>query len=250
LVLLLATIIGSAWSATEGQCVSTSISSAIVDAPAVLVLGARRGMQPDHLRAREVIRRLRRHSDVTLAVDVVTTQGEIWHKQHVANGFEDDALPLALRWDTEVSFPWSVYRPLLTNNKIDWVGIGSDNSEMPGPDEMIQVPIGIGDRIRSSSGGHDVPASRQDSLMRTIAWQEQRMAAAALEAWDGKGYLVVLADRFRVQGLGGLAWHFERQTSAPVDAYLLAWGLDRCAANDKVFTWLPFLPLPVVGEAG
>ena len=250
MLLLLAAITGNAWSVTDGQCVATSISSAIVDAPAVVVLGARRGMQPDHLRAREVVRRLRRRGNVTLAVDVVTTQGEIWHQQHVANGFGDDVLPLALRWDTEVSFPWSVYRPLLTNKKISWVGIGVDNSEMPDPEESIQVPLGIGDRVRDASGGHDVPSSRQDALMRTIAWQEQQMASSALDAWDGEGYLVVLADRFRVQGSGGLKWHLERKTESKVEAYLLAWGFDRCEMNDKVFTWMPFLPLPVVGEAG
>lgn len=246
-MLLLSVFLSNAQAVTAGQCVATSMQSAIVDAPAVIVLGARRGMQPDHLRAGEVIRRLSRRGPVTLAVDIITTEGEVWHQQYIANGFGDDALPLALRWDAEVGFPWSVYRPLLTNDRITWVGVGVAYGRTPAEDAMIQIPMTLGDRIRESSGGHDVPAGRQESLMRTIAWQEQEMATAAVNAWNGEGYLVLLADRFRVQGEGGLSWQVARQTSAPVSTHLLAWGLDWCDTNDRVFTVLPFVPLPVVG---
>ena len=230
-------------SAYAGGCDPTWLSEAVVDAPAVIVLGARRGMQPDLFRARRLIKALSEKAEVTLALDILPVSAADDYRLHLANGFGDEVLPLALDWDDKVGLPWSGYKGFFTDPDLRWVPVGVGPGEHPDSSEPVQIPMGLGNVLRDTSAGN-FPAQRQEVLLRAIAWQDSVISQRAIDGWDGDGYLVVLVDRFRVYGRSGVDWHLPYYTKAPVSSYLLSWSGEDCTEGEKVFTFLPFVPLP------
>jgi hypothetical protein len=79
-----------------------------------------------------------------------------------------------------------------------------------------------------------MPPELESRFVEQVAWIDHQLATKALEGWDGNGFLVVLVDRFHVQGGLGVPWQLARLTEAPVSAALLADAGSRCVETDRV----------------
>ena len=89
------------------------------------------------------------------------------------------------------------------------------------------MPAGYGDRLATLAGS-SMPSFMRDRLARTRTWSDQVMAERALNAWNGEGYLVVVADRTRVAGAGGIDWQLAQRTETPIIAATLDWADADC----------------------
>jgi hypothetical protein len=113
------------------------------------------------------------------------------------------------------------------------VGVGLDPTMRP-TDAQIPIPPGyihvLGDAL-----GQPLPVELESRFLQTVAWRDYAIASAAIEAWDGEGYLVILADRLHVEGGLGVSWQASLMTEAPVHAFVLADAESRCYDGDKLF---------------
>ena len=212
-----------------------------VPPPAILVLGERHGTQPDLRRAAQIVSRLARRSPVTLALEVIP-EG----KQPVLDAWargEIDPLELrdALDWQASVGFPWPPYEPLVTAalQEVRVVAVGVE-TERPPPEASFPVPGGYMSVLREAMGEQAVPLALQSSFVRTLAWEDYRIAHQAVEAWDGRGYLVLLTARGRVEGGRGVSWQAELLRPEPVESFVLAWATNPpCFPGDRVWHQSP-----------
>lgn len=237
-MLLLSLIAGSALA--QPTCTPVGMSDIVdVQAPAVLVLGSRRGTQPDLWRARRVVEALEdRGESVTLALDVIHRRHQSTLEQYVRGQLPAEALPQALSWAGDVGFSYDPYEPLVRPTHRPLVAIGLDPEDAPteGP---VQVALEYQDVLRDAMAGAEVPPSRQEDFLQWVAGQDRDLATAALEAWGGQGILVIVADRVRVEGGVGLPAQLELYAEVPVHAALLAWARTPCFPGDRVWRRTP-----------
>lgn len=202
--------------------------------PAVIVLGERKGTQPDLLRAERVVRRLSRQSAVTLALEAVHHEQQPILDRYAQGAITPFDLPDLLRWREHWSFPWSSYERIVTSAVlgVNVVAVGLDPGPRP-PEARFPVPPGYVHVLADAMGEHAMPVTLESSFVELVAWRDHTMAQRAVSAWDGEGYLVILADRLHVEGGKGIGWQVGRLTEAPVHSYLLA-STGACYAGDKV----------------
>jgi len=215
-----------------------------VPEPAIIVLGERRGVAMDNLRAVKVLKALHKktESPVTVAVDVVH------HKyQHVFEQYSTGALDIlqledALSWRTHTEVSFTPYRKLfataVTGGTIHAVG----TDLKPPPPEITPPTPGVYPSIVNSVvPDGELGFGLDAKISKTMAYWDYLVANRAANEWDGRGYLLIVTERARVEGGGGIPWQLVRQQDTPVYSFLLAWADPYCAKGDNVWAQNPLL---------
>lgn len=224
--------------AAEPACTYVKLDD-IVDrpAPAVVVLGERHGSRKDLGRALAVARRLKARGKVTVALEAVHRSHQGVLDAFAAGKVDADALEAELDWDRSWGFAYRAYEPLVTASEEDMkvVGVGVDLGPKP-DDVQIPLPPRYVDLLRPAMGGHEVPLDQEQHFVEAMAWRDHALAKAALDAWDGEGFLVLVVGRGHVEGGKGTVWQAQRLTEAPVEGFVLAPGVDPpCHPGDRLW---------------
>lgn len=207
---------------------------ASISAPAVIVLGERKGTQPDLLRAERVVHRLAKQGPVTLALEAVHREVQPVLDQYAAGRAQPGDLPALLRWSEHWGFPWRPYERLVTSAVVgvDVLAAGLDRGGRP-PQGQVVVPPSYIHVLADAMGEHPVPVELEGAFVEAVAWRDHAIARHAVENWSGEGWLVIVADRLHVEGGKGIGWQAQRLTQAPVHTFLLAGG-GPCYPGDRV----------------
>lgn len=216
-------------------CTPVGLGKALSEpAPAVFVLGERKGTQPDLLRAERVVRRLARRGSVTLALEAVHRSQQPVLDRYAAGEFVPADLPGLLGWKSHWGFDFAPYQRLVTAavDGIEVVAVGLDVEARPTEEAQVQVPPGYTHVLIDAMGQNAMRPELAMDFASWMAWRDHALASAALEAWNGEGYLVILADRLHVEGGKGVGWQLGRLTDVPVHELLLA-DAGACYPGDR-----------------
>ena len=208
-----------------------------VPPPAVIVLGERPGVKKDGRRAGRVVRQLGVVAPVTVAVEQVDMSRQPTLDRYAAGEIDTEALDVELEWEDMTRLPYAAAEPVVTSslNGADVVAIGSETWARPADAEVPVSPAYL-DILRDTMGAGDMPRAREGRFLQYVAWRDNTLAKRAIEAWDGRGYLVIVTHRNRVEGGLGVAWQAEGLTDATVDSFVLAWGGEPpCYDGDQVW---------------
>jgi uncharacterized iron-regulated protein len=194
-------------------------------APEVIVLGERHGFAKDLGRAMKVARRLATEGPVTIALESVHRKNQPVLDAFAAGKVDAADLPDELDWKHTWGFAFAPYRSLVMASEegMKVLGIGLDLGPKP-DDAQFPIPPRYIDLLRPAMGDHDVPLRQEARFVASMAWRDHALAKAALDGWDGKGHLLIVAGRGHVEGGKGVAWQAAHLTEAPVDAYVLVPG--------------------------
>jgi len=208
-----------------------------VPPPAVIVLGERPGVTRDGRRAGRLIRQLGAIAPVTVAVESVAEDLQPALDRYARGEVPTERLDAQLEWDARVGLPYAAAAPVLTSSLhgAQVVAIGSQTWEPP---EEIEVPVAPAylQVLRDSMGDAAMPRAREADFLTFVAWRDHALADRAISAWDGRGYLVVVTHRNRVEGGYGVAWQAAGLTEAAVEPFVLAWGDEPpCYSGDRVW---------------
>jgi len=227
----------AAWAQETCTPVQAATALAELPAPAVLVLGERKGAPLDLRRAARLVRSLQRlNQPVTVALEAVDTAQQPALDDWIAGRIDEDALPAALQISERYGFSHAPYVHLLDTAQTgaDLVGVGLPYAAAPA-DAPLLVPPGYSFQLVPTMGGSPVPAALEETFAGAMAWRAAEIASRALGAWNGSGYLVIVADRALVEGGLGVSWQLQRQTETPVRAIVLADAAGPCLAGDRVW---------------
>lgn len=228
-------IIALVTSALAGSCSTTTISElAAMEAPSVFVLGERKGTQPDLGRAHRLALRLHEQNSLTIALQAIPVTQQPLLDRYAKGEIAAVDLPGLLDWNTAWGFPWAPYARLVTaaDREDRVVGIGVPFGTQP-EGAIVPRPPGYMAVLTDAMTGHYMPAQLEPQFVQNVAWSDHRMAAAAVENWNGKGHLMVIADRTHVEGGKGIPWQLSRMVEAPVHTVLLG-GPGGCYDGDLV----------------
>lgn len=213
--------------ALAGPCTQSTVPFVVdIAPPAVVVLGERKGMMPDLKRAAQIAKKLDKKGPVTLGLQIVPAA-----KQPVLDRFNAGELPEVLL-ESELGwtgFPYAAYSKLFGLGA-PIVGLGVPVEPKP-RDTPVALPRGYARLLTDGMSGHPMPADLESDFAMLVAWIDSRIALTAIEGWDGKGFLVIVADRAHVEGGQGISWQAERLTEAPVHTVLLD-GPGACYQGD------------------
>lgn len=224
------------WSAiaSAAPCTPTTMGNlAATPSPSILVLGVRHGTQPDLYRADRLVRRLLRAGQpVTVALDALPTSRQSVLDRYSNGDIEGLDLPGELDWNAQPNFPYSPYEGLVTSalRGASVVAIGA--RFQPGGTDPVPTPTGYAPVLADTMAGAEMPPALEAPFVRSVARLDHALATHAFEGWSGKGVLVVVVDRTRVEGGKGVAWQLERMTEAPVTPVLTG-GPGACYAGDQ-----------------
>ncbi len=226
----------SAPRASAAGCVKVSVADlAAAPSPSVLVLGERRGTNPDLARAAKIVGKLAARGPVTVALQAVDAD-----LQPTLDAFGEgtvlvEALPAKLAWAERNGFPFDGYAKIFEqrSENVRFVGIGGPVALKP-PEASFPLPPGYIAILADAMGDSPVPGALETTTVETVAWADHGYATRALAAWDGAGVLVILVDRLHVEGGLGVQWQAERLAQVPVAAAMLADGGSRCYAGDRL----------------
>jgi len=223
--------------AAAQQCEVVSLGDIVeIEAPAVVVLGERKAHQPDLKRAWKVVSKLSKRGPVTLALEAVHAEAQEVLDKYERGGIDPADLPDLLGWQQYWGFEYAPYEKLVTASLIGVhvVGVGLDLGPRP-PDERVPLPPGYVNLLVDSLGDHPVAVELEGDFVEAVAWRDHSIARTALEGWDKKGTLVILADRLHVEGGMGVQWQAQRLTQHPVHGALLAWADSPCYRDDRIW---------------
>lgn len=206
------------------------------DAPAVVVLGERKGHQPDLRRAERVVARLAKKGPVTLALEAIHRDHQGVLDAYAVGKVVPADLAGLVDWQDDWGFPWAPYEKLVTSAVIgvDVLAVGMHPTVRP-PTSSIPIPPGYIHVLTDAMGEYPMPIEREGQFIQTVAYRDHSIASAAIQSWDRTGFLVILVDRLHVEGGLGVAWQAQRLTDAPVHAYVLAWAEAPCYPGDLVW---------------
>lgn len=222
------------------DCDTVSIAKVAAErGPSILVLGERRATQPDLFRAHRLVTSLQRTRPVTLALEAVDhTRQEALSRlgQQIASV---QAIEQALAWREHSAFSVVPYSPLLRSAKkgVRLVAIGVDRSPRP-HGQNLPIPPSYFFSLEPSLSEAHMPVALESGFVEAMAWRDHRLAKRALEGWNGEGTLVILADRFHVEGGKGVSWQLQRMTDVPVQVLLLSDAGATCHAGESLLTLL------------
>lgn len=222
--------------AAEGQCSKTSVGKlAKVEQPAVLVLGERKGTLPDLSRAARLVKKLLKKGPVTVALQAVPASQQATLDQYARGGLSMEVLPERLDWVNTWGFPFEAYERLIATGRQGAKLVAIGDRYLPRPAEVtVPLPPGYVQLLEAPMGETPIPVELESRYAEFVAYADHRMARAAVEAWDGKGVLVVVVDRFHVEGGLGVQWQAQTLTAAPVKGVLLANARSQCYKGDLV----------------
>jgi len=226
-------------------CETISLSDiAAVPEPAIIVLGERRGAQPDLARARRVLSRLQRDADggVMLATDLVHHKYQKHLNAYTSGQTDLSTLEESLEWSNHSATSFTPYGQLfrLAEKGLQLRAVGT---EWIGPPENVHPPVpGVYPSLVSSAVPEDnLPFGLDSRIAETMAYWDYQVAMRAVNEWDGRGYLVILTDRARTEGGGGVPWQLAQSDTHQVYAFLLAWAEPYCEEGDNVWAKVPLL---------
>src|SRR5688572_17423981 len=93
-------------------------------APAVIVLGERKGTLPDLGRAKRLVKKLAKKGPVTLALQAVRVDHQEVLDRVSGGQLPIEQVPTALDWENSWGFPFEAYAPLLELEGVKLLGIG------------------------------------------------------------------------------------------------------------------------------
>lgn len=204
-------------------------------APAVILLGERKGHHPDLLRAEKIITKLAKRSSVTVALESVHRDHQGILTKYEAGQLSPTDLPELLHWNDYWGFDYWRYERIVTASVVgaNVYGVGLDWTIRP---NEVQVPIPPGYiHVLGDIMGTPAPVDLEGRFVQMVAYRDFSIAKAATEAWNGDGYLVILADRLHVEGGLGISWQLARLTDAPVTAFVLSDASSPCYDGDLLF---------------
>ena len=209
---------------------------------AIIVLGERRGAAVDTARALKAIRGLQKKTNgpVTVALDIVHHKYQHVFEQYTSGSLEVTRLEEALSWSTQTEAAFTPYRKLIDAARAQGSihGVGSDLSATP-KDISPPIPGVYPALINSVIPDGDLAFGMDAKIAKTMAYWDYQIANRALNEWDGQGYLVILTERARVEGGGGVPWQLVRAQDKPVYSFLLAWAESYCTPGDNVWSKNP-----------
>ncbi len=227
----------SAMGASPGACERVRLRDLAAEpGPGVLVLGSRHGVRRDLNRARRLVKKLSKSGPVTLALEPVAKRKQDVLERLELGRMPFDRLAQALSWEQYFGFDYDRYEPLLALYEQEGVRVRAAGVpvELPPDDATVALPPGYASVLADTMGDGPVPPALESTFVQTVAWHDRRVAEAAVEVWNGRGWLVVVVDRTWVQGGLGVQWQARRLTEAPVSAVLLADAGGRCYRGDRV----------------
>lgn len=237
--LLVAVLAAAPASAAPGACEKVRIGALTSQAaPGVLFLGERHASRRDLARAKRIVKKLAKQGPVTLALEPIWAGSQRPLDRLQNKRLRFDRLAEAVRWSDHFAWSFDPYVPLLSlyeEPNVRLVAVGHE-VELPPADAAVTVPPGYASVLADATGDGPVPPALSEQLAQTVAWHDRRVAQAAIDAWDGQGWLVVLVDRTWIEGGLGMPWQAAQLTPAPVHAALLADAGTRCYAGDQVVT--------------
>jgi len=221
-----------------GSCENVDLSDLMaVEAPAVVVLGERHGRSPDMARARKVVYRWAAHGPLTLALESVDGSYQPLLDRFAEGELDVRDLPHLMAWDTSWGFRWKPYEPLVSAALVGAHVVAAGLPLGPKPDDAaIPIPPGYATLLSEAFGGHEMPASAEGRFVAAMAYRDHQIARQAIDGWDGRGLLVIVAGRGHVEGSKGIGWQVARMTDAPVHAFVLARGpKPPCYPGDRLW---------------
>jgi hypothetical protein len=228
-------IVAAAFAAEDpGACQKTTVGKLTkTPGPAVLVLGERKGTLPDLARAKKIVSKLAKKGPVTLAIQAIRADHQDVLDRYTRGEIAVDAVPDALDWPNSWGFPFEVYRPLLGTSVhgVKLVAVGGDYKRRP-LEAALPLPPGYIHVLADPMGDNPVPVELEAKYVEFVAWADHQFASQAVSAWDGAGTLVIVVDRFHVEGGMGVQWQAQRLTEVPVTAAILANAESRCYTGD------------------
>jgi len=234
LVALFALALPAAAQQPAPVCQLTSLGQlAATPPPAVFVLGERRGTSPDQARAYKLAKKLAKAGPVTLALQAVHTE-----QQGVLDGWAQGQVPdEQLGAQLQVFDRWGTapdrYAKLVRGHSVGLQVVAAGVDPTHPPDGVIAPqPPGYVHLLSGTMGDSPVPVELEGRFASMVAYTDHRVAARAVEAWDGKGYLVILADRLHVEGGKGIGWQAGLLTPAPVKTVLMTRSDSPCYDAD------------------
>lgn len=217
---------------------------AAVPEPAIIVLGERRGAHPDVGRAARVLTRLLKKTEqpVTLAADIVHHNYQNHLDRYASGKINRDELEANLEWSKNSGTQFAPYGRIfrLSEKGLRLQAVGSD---LVGPPDDLQVPVpGVYPTLVSSViPDGEMEFGLDNRIAQTMAYWDYQVAMRALNDWNGQGYLVILTERARTEGGGGVPWQLTHASDHAVYAFLLAWAEAYCGEGDDVWAANPIL---------
>jgi hypothetical protein len=216
---------------------------AAVPSPAIIVLGVRPGAKPDLLRAARVLRRLQNDNagPIVLAVDIVHHSKQ-HHLDRLVSGQTDlRSLEASLAWTENTAAAFQPYARLFSMGQQDvqLLAVGLDPTGLP---DDIHPPVpGHYPAMVSETVSGDLPYGLDGRIAKTLAYWDYQIALRSVNEWSGDGTLVILTDRAKVEGGGGVPWQLVQAGHESVYAFLLAWAEPFCEDGDNVWAKVPLL---------
>ena len=214
-----------------------------VPEPAIIVLGERRGVALDNMRARASESTAKRaESPVTVALDLVHHKYQHVFEQYTTGALDVTDLEDALSWRTQTEVSFTPYRKFITTaasgGSLHAVGIDLE----PTPSEVTPpIPGVFPSVVNSVVPDGELGFGLDAKIAQTMAYWDYLVANRAVNEWDGRGYLLIVTERARVEGGGGIPWQLVRRQDTPVYSFLLAWADPYCTKGDHVWSKNPLL---------
>jgi hypothetical protein len=221
----------------QGACTTSTLATvAQQPAPAVLVLGERRGMQSDASRALRLVKRLRKKGPVTLAIQAVPVEHQPDIDAYEAGALTEEQLALKLNLGNSWGFDGPGYQKLIRAGKaLDINVVAAGVEAIPAPaTAIVPVPPAYMHVLGDPMGEHPIPVELEGRYTAMVAYVDHRVALRAVEAWGEQGYLVIFADRLHVEGSKGISWQATMLTSSPALSVLLKASDTPCYSGDIV----------------
>lgn len=227
----------AAWAAEPGEgCTRTSVGKlANTPMPAVLVLGERKGTMPDLGRARKIVAKLAKRGPVTVALQAVDAEKQGALDRFSQGQLSIEALPAELDWENRWGFPFSAYAPLLETKALGAKLVAIGGPYKPQPEgEPISIPPAYIHVLTGPMGDAPMPVELEGRFASFVATADRRLASSAISSWNGQGALVIVVDRYHVEGGLGVQWQARQLTEVPVVSAMLANAGSLCFAGDAL----------------
>ena len=221
----------------SSACGKLKVRDLVADpGPGVVVVGIRHGTPRDVAKVRRLVKKLAVTGPVTVGLDAVEAR-----RQEVLERLDLGRLPFerlqeALEWNTQFGFDYSTYTSLFALHElptVSFLAMGQPVELRPSEAEY-PVPRNYPALLAANSGDAPVPAELEERFAETVAWHDHSMAQAALEAWRGRGWLVLVVDRAWVEGGLGVPWQASRITDVPVQSALARKSGRYCYEGDRI----------------
>lgn len=224
--------------AFAGTCTEIDAGDVLsVPPPAVIVLGERPGVGRDDRRATRIARQLRNIAPVTVALETAPQALQPVLDRYGSGDIATEHLEEELDWELETGLPYGPYSGLLTG-AVDDLNVVAVGSRSWHPPSTIDVPVSPAylDVLRDTMGAGEMPRAAESDFLQFVAWRDHELARRSLASWDGRGYLVILTHRNRIEGGFGVPWQLGGQTEATVASFVLGWGEEPpCYDGDRVW---------------